>query len=198
MTGDRALSEVEALARRAARGAGLPWGLADEAGRAVRGLALAEVDGCALLARLLAETAPRPHQTLAPARLDRGAWQAADGPLCPIRTGASLSDMARMLPAEGIALRQVLVPALILPFVGDMAGLQDGPVTLSWQGGIIGIGPEGLPRTAGIVKLVEVDETDLFLHPGGPALPAAPAAARARPSAAAWAALEALAARAGP
>jgi hypothetical protein len=196
MSGSRSLSELETMARLAARGAGHSWGLAEEAGRAVRALAAIGIDGCAALAALLADTAPRPHQSLAPARLDR-VWEAADGPLCPIRTGASLSDMARVLPEGGVALMAVLHPVLLLPFAADAAALRDRPVTLSWRGGIIGIGPEGLPRTAGTAKLAAVAEADLYLHPGGTALPAGPPVARARPDPVAWADLAQLAARLG-
>jgi hypothetical protein len=188
------LGELEAAARKAARGAGYPWGLAEEAGRAARALAGIGLDGADLLARLLAEVAQRPHQPLAPAHLD-GIWTAAAGPLCPIRTGAVLCDLARALPEGGMALSRVLVPGLVLPFAADAARLRDAPVTLSWRGGIVGIGPEGLPRASGILKLAEVAEADLFLHPGGTALPAALPWTRACAAPSAWQALQALAQR---
>ena len=77
---------------------------------------------------------------------------------------------------------------------------------MSWRGGIVGIGPEGLPRASGILKLVDVDKADLFLHPkmfrfylfinaAATALPAAPAETRAHPDPAAWQALLGLAHR---
>jgi hypothetical protein len=136
--------------------------------------------------------APRPHQDLAPQGFDV-LWASTHGPLCPIRTGTALCDIARSLPGEGMALSRVLVPGLILPFIADAARLREAPLTLSWRGGIAGVGPEGLPRASGIVKLAELAESDLFLHPGGIALPAATRETRAYPDPDAWAALEALA-----
>ena len=133
--------------------------------------------------------------------LREAGWGVVEGsriqrePICPGRTGATLCDLGRSLPEDGMALSRVLVPGLIVPFAADAARLLDGPLTLSWQGGIVGIGPEGLPRASGILKLVEVAEADLFLHPGGTALPARPPETRARPDPAAWAALLALAGR---
>jgi hypothetical protein len=189
------LGEVEMLARRAARGAGLSWDLAEEAGRAVRGLSMAGIDGAAALARLLAEIRVRRDLRLAPVRaLDR-VWRAEGGALCPIRAGASLSDMARLMPPDGVGMEAVLVPVLILPFAADVARRLEGPVTLSWRGGILSLGPEGLPQAEGVDKLMRVQQAGLHLHPGGPGLPAARAQTRARPDLRALAALEALARR---
>jgi hypothetical protein len=190
----RSLAEVDHLAVRATRGAGYPWGLADEAGRAVRILAESGMDGCPLLARLIGMVGPLALHTLAPRRLDTR-WDGNGGPLCPIRCGASLSDMARSIPADGLALNRMLVPALLLPFAFDVAHARDEPVTLSWRGGIVGIGPDGLPRAAGLNKLALEGEADLFVHPGGTALPVAAKERRAYPDATAWAALQQTAAR---
>jgi hypothetical protein len=188
------LGELETTARKAARGAGYPWGLAEEAGRAARALAEIGLDGARLLRALVDAVAPRPQQSLVPARLD-SIWAAEEGPLCPIRVGATLCDLARSLPEGGMAISRVLVPGLFLPFAADAARIRDAPVTLSWRGGIVGIGPEGLPRASGVLKLADAAEADLFLHPGGMALPAAPRETRARPDQAAWDAILALAHR---
>jgi hypothetical protein len=91
---DLSLSEAETLAAKAARGAGFPWGLADEIGRAARTLAAqGESWGEALLA--LAGAA----QTFEAPAFDRIAlWlrgeQDVPGarPLCPIRTAALVLD----------------------------------------------------------------------------------------------------------
>jgi len=187
--------EVAALARRAARGGGLTWDLADEAGRAVRMLCVAGVDGCAALAALLAELRARRAPALAPLRLSDPVWVAQAGALCPIRAGTALSDMTRDLPHAGVGLQGVIAPVLVLPFAADAARALQRPVTLSWRDGIVSIGPEGLPRAAGIAKLARARQADLHLHPGGPGLPVAPPETRARPDPAAWQALAASAAR---
>lgn len=195
MNGTLSFGEVEALARRAARGAGLPWDLADEAGRAVRILCAVDIDGCRALADLLAEIRVRRDTKLVPQRLQDRVWSAPGGALCPIRTGAALSDIARHLPPDGVGLLGVMVPALILPFAADVARIIQGPVTLSWHSGILSIGPDGLPHSEGMTKLVQTRQTGLHLHPGGPGMPPAPPQTRARPDAQAWAELVLSAAR---
>ncbi len=47
------LNEIEGLARKAARGSGLSWGLAEEAGKATRWLCAAGLPGADALAGLL-------------------------------------------------------------------------------------------------------------------------------------------------
>jgi len=142
------LAEIDAMGRKAARGAGCPWGLAEEAGRAARWLAawrqpgpeallaaLAAVDGAA------AAHAPRPDAPL---------WQAAAGTLCPVATGAALSDRAGAIAAGmSVRLAPVLAPLLLVPFLcraardlGCPIGLEgggvalvatpDGPATRDW------------------------------------------------------------------
>ena len=195
MTDSLSFSELQALARRAARGAGMPWDLADEAARAACLLSAAGIDGAAALASLLDEIRVRREPRLAPVRVLDRVWVGPGGALCPIRAGASLSDMARMLPGDGVGMVGVLVPVLILPFAVDVARVLQGPVTLSWRGGILSLGAEGLPRAGGIDKLSGVQQTGLHLHPGGPGLPPAPPHDRARPNPAALARLGALARR---
>lgn len=183
------------MARRAARGSGLPWGLADEAGRAVRVLCAAGVDGAAALAALLDELRARRDDKPAPLHLQDRVWAARAGALCPIRTGTALSDMARSLRADGVGLLRVLRPVLIVPFAADAARTLQAPVTLSWHGGILGIGPDGVPSGAILDRLATIREAGLHLHPGGPGLPPAAPATRACPDPAAWSALGAWAAR---
>lgn len=47
------LNETDALAKKAARGAGLPWGVAEEVGKATKWLCAQGLDGCAILADAL-------------------------------------------------------------------------------------------------------------------------------------------------
>ena len=69
------LGEVRALSVKATRGAGFPWGLAEEAGYAVVWLQARKVDGCAALADYLSFIATSTNSD-------------SD---CPIRRGAALS-----------------------------------------------------------------------------------------------------------
>lgn len=102
------LNEVTALARKAARGGGFDWASAEEAGRAVRWLTARGQDGAAaLLLRLGLDTVPP--------RLD-GDHLTGDGPLCPIRAGLALADLAALPGWSGLRLRDVTAPILVLPF----------------------------------------------------------------------------------
>ena len=108
------LAEIDAQCRKAARGAGYPWGLAEEAGRAVRWLEARGMPGAEALAGLLAAQDGCDYAMLRPASLD-GIWQAAGGALCPIIAGVTLADHApfKVPPRLGT----VRAPVLLLPFL---------------------------------------------------------------------------------
>lgn len=94
------LNETEALCRKAARGAGMPWGLAEEAGRAARWLEDRGQAGAGALAKLL------------------GRWNAGMTPRdCPVLAGAAMAD-AGVMPAS-----PVTADPLTWPFVAMIAGL---------------------------------------------------------------------------
>lgn len=120
--------ETESLARKAARGAGLPWGLAEEAGMAARWLAERGLPGAATLAALLTEIdgagplPPVPGET----------WRAKDDRLCPICCGAALSDRLETGP---LVVLDVLHPLLMLPHLASVADRTGRPVTIRWPGG---------------------------------------------------------------
>lgn len=123
------LNEVEALAKRAARGAGYPWGLAEEAGMATRWLCAMGGDGCAELAALLGEVDRGGICSFVP-EFDGEVWRASDGMLCPIATGASLCDRAE----ETVRIGAVCRPILLVPFAAMLAGVLGHTLTLSANG----------------------------------------------------------------
>lgn len=93
------LGEIEALATKAARGAGYSWAEANEAGWAVRWLCRSGLSGTDALAALISTS--------------------EDG-LCPIDAGLTISDAGGdWWPEPGV---YVQVPLLILPFVGRISG----------------------------------------------------------------------------
>lgn len=97
------LSETGALALKAARGAGMSWGLAEEASHAVIWLAHRGAPGIASLCRHLA-------------------WYKADhankSEQCPIAIGAAISDGAIALPCDLGIMRE---PLLLVPFISASA-----------------------------------------------------------------------------
>lgn len=90
---DLSLNEVEGLARLAARGGGLSWGLADDAGRSARWLAAHGVDWATSLLALLDQRLP-PEQ-------------------CPLHAGCFLADSAAAVGRCEFA--RVAAPVWLLP-----------------------------------------------------------------------------------
>lgn len=121
----RSLGEIESLAKRAARGAGLPWAIAEEAAVATRWLQSFDLPGCEILAGYLASPFGGAPATLQPP------WS-CNGPLCPILSGASLCDCADVLTYEPLLLHQVSHPLLLLPFVARAARTLRYPLSIGW------------------------------------------------------------------
>lgn len=130
-------SEIEALCHKAARGAGLSWGLAEEAGMAARRLAEAGLPGPEWLLAYL--EGPRGG-----APVIAGAhWRSAgNGGLCPIATGAALSDRAGRLHPLPV-LRDVLWPGLLLPFLMRVSGA-GAALRADWGAGFALAGQGGI------------------------------------------------------
>lgn len=121
----RSLAECRALAIKAARGAGCPWGMAEEAGHAIRRLEAHDLPGMAALADLF-ET-PR-----------RCACASQTGPAaCGLAELAALSDAPPPGRTEYDAIAAPLLVAAA--FIG-----QDGPGwTLHWPEGALACGKGG-------------------------------------------------------
>lgn len=153
---DCSLGEVEAYARRAARGAGMSWGLAEEAGKASRWLVERGLPGVQALLKLLSANDGRPYARMAPIP-DHAPWRSADGDLCPVCCGAALSDRASAIPADDeIVLRNLASPLLLAPFVGWLAQGRSAQAELMLQEFRITVTARGLSLVAG-------DESDLLV-----------------------------------
>ena len=101
------LGEIGALATKAARGSGLDWGLAEEAGYAVKWLQRRQLPGVAALCRYLSSRndgnpTSWPNET------------GALGNYCPITLGAAYGDGAFGDEAQ---FSRVKTPLLLIPFV---------------------------------------------------------------------------------
>lgn len=137
------LSEIDALSRKAARGAGYEWGLAEEAGRAARWLAAHHCDGPSMLLALLREIDGALSRYY-PARKGN-TWTSPSGALCPVCTGAALSDRAAELDdGDTIRLPSVIQPAILLPFAAMAARRLGRPLHLEIGGIVIGVGADGM------------------------------------------------------
>lgn len=125
------LNEVEATAKKATRGAGYPWGLAEEAGKATRWLCAHDMNGCKALADLLVETDGSDLETWTP-RCDEPVWKGSGGRLCPLIAGAALSDRALIL--HRVRLLALVAPLLLLPFAALAAQKHQAVVLMDMQG----------------------------------------------------------------
>lgn len=125
------LNEVEALAKKATRGVGYPWGLAEEAAKATRWLCERGEDGCGHLAALLQQRDGTGLADWSPV-INDGTWKPPESRLCPIMTGAALSDCADDLRAGDLRIEWVARPILLLPFAGMSASYLKAPIELTW------------------------------------------------------------------
>ncbi len=122
------LNEIEAVAKRAARGAGYQWGIAEEAAKATRWLCAQGLDGVMELSSLLKRGFANGGEAHVPTQF-RGDW-AGDSDLCPLLTGASLSDCAHLLHSGPIRIRHLVSPMILLPFAAQVARVQSQIATI--------------------------------------------------------------------
>jgi hypothetical protein len=127
------LNEVEATAKKATRGAGYSWGIAEEAAKATRWLCAHGFDGCASLSALLRKTDRAVLAEMAPTALTQE-WCASSGALCSIMAGAALSDCAMRLKQTDIQMVSVVEPLLVLPFAAAAARQLGVTITVAWDG----------------------------------------------------------------
>jgi len=138
------LNEIEAMGKRAARGAGLPWGLAEEAGKAARWLTARGLPGPEQLAEILTRNDGKNYDELAPVSAE-GIWQAPSGRLCPLAAGAALCDRAAEIAGgQEIEFGPTAQPLLLAPYAAGAAKLAGAAVELSWAGTVLVFTPDGV------------------------------------------------------
>jgi len=110
------LNEVSSLVVKAIRGSGLDWGVAEEAGFAVRWLCRIELPGAAILAQRLLL-----HEKIA-AKM-----------ACPLAVGMRVSDRAHEFHRElGSMLPAVVCPLLLMPFIANVAKQRSSLIRIRW------------------------------------------------------------------
>lgn len=148
-----ALNEIEAMGKRAARGVGCDWGIAEEAAKAVRWLAMHGLPGPGLLAELLTLNDGRGYAELAPLS-DEGVWEAASGSLCPLVAGAALSDRAEEVASgREFELGVTAYPLLLAPYVAAAANSTGRALELSWPGVAMAFDGAGVSITGETAEL---------------------------------------------
>ncbi len=131
-------TEIETLCTKAARGAGMSWGNAEEAGFAVGWLHARSIDGASALLAHLERTEGAAWRDVCPV-IETGHWHPSGAePLCPVALGVTLCDFRALpeaaLTGGGLTLGPVSRPLILVPFLAEVARLS-GPLTVSWDGG---------------------------------------------------------------
>jgi hypothetical protein len=147
------LVEAQTLAKKAARGAGYSWGLAEEAGFALRWLSAHGLPGATALSALLemvgGNLPPCPDPAAPGWNPDTG--EAGPDPLCPIALGAALADGATG-PVPGDRLGPVYCPLLLAPFAAHLP--LGGGLVLEWAGAGIAFGTGSVTITGAPAALL--------------------------------------------
>ena len=180
------LNEVESLGKRATRGAGFDWGLAEDAGKAARWLCGSGIDGVAAMAAFLSAGRLGPPVYADPSE----PWTASSG-LCALCAGSHVSDCAGMLAKAPTEMIRVGTPILLLPFAANIARrlgvcitLTCDEITAVTDGTLLDL-HQPLPQIA----------TKVVLKSGGVLNRPLPRVSRADPSAQDWDILNAFANR---
>ncbi len=133
------LNEIETTILKAARGAGMEWGLAEEAAQSARFLARLGLPFEAPFLDLFSSRAWNSRPLVEGASLEPGQ---GDAWLCPIRAGAYLSDVGI---AGEVKLKRVMAPILLLPFAARANPKSD----MTWKGVRLRLGAVGVAVIAG-------------------------------------------------
>ncbi|MCA0270670.1 MAG: DUF3726 domain-containing protein [Proteobacteria bacterium] len=168
-------NEVASLCAKAARGAGMDWGLTEEAGFAIGWLHRHGVDGAsALLAHLERVGAKSWHEsfpTMAP-----GQWSPSGrGMLCPVALGATLSDFCDLPESAldaGLTVGPVSVPVILLPFLSEIAQRRRAGIEIIWNGGAAALTGSGA-LSGDLDRLAALPEAVLILKHGMRTIPPA-------------------------
>ena len=174
---------MEALAVKAARGAGLSWGMAEEAGAAMRWLAAHRLPGPELLLRHLDAFDGRQWASVAPVVTGR-VWRTAGGDaLCPLAAGAAISDRAGLADGPGsrpLTLERVADPGLLLPFAAMAAGALGRPLRVAWDGLAVVVTADSVAFETAEDGIVDPLAASVVVAPAEAAAAMRPATAAAR------------------
>ena len=111
----KTLSEIDTTSKRATRGAGFSWGVAEEVGKNMRLLELFGLSGIKNLNKYLKDYKNRQFQKIS---LISDINEANKYPFCPIILGTNFIDQVNLLDKKKIIkIINVAFPILFLPFV---------------------------------------------------------------------------------
>ena len=142
------LSEIDTLTRKATRGAGYSWGIAEETGKAVRWLSAYGFSGSEILAKHL-EIVANKQQHFIPNSKDVSSEEKVfgndDEPLCSLYCGTLINDLGHHLEArKTLTFSNMLSPLLALPSAGRIAEAYKISVSFSCAETIVICNPDGI------------------------------------------------------
>jgi hypothetical protein len=143
------LNEIDVSVKRAMRGIGMSWGVAEEAGKAARFLCSRGAPGVDVLLPLLKAEDGLAAPNLAPLTAG-GSWRPRGKFICPILAGAALTDDgAEIVRQRTMALKDVRAPLFVLPFLARLAREQRKNVRATWAGASVTCGTDGSVAVSG-------------------------------------------------
>ncbi|MBX2867364.1 MAG: DUF3726 domain-containing protein [Acidiferrobacterales bacterium] len=142
------LNQIEHTVRKAVRGSGLSWGVAEDAGRAARWLHMVDFPGVTLVASVLSQFdhGAEESQKVATTNISRTeggeimALQPMNERLSPLVVGPCIGDWANALGIEplassqDIAIENVACPLVLVGYCGVAAQQTQLAFSLHWQG----------------------------------------------------------------
>lgn len=151
------LNEVEAEARKAARGIGLSWGLAEDVGRIARLLAQVSPQHLAVLADALDDLKSGRHTTgLVSDRSGIHATQ--DRPLSPLVLASAIADRSAEIAERTLTVTaKVAEPCLLVPMLTSVAARLQRPLLLRLDGHEVVVSRDPAPAFAALAELHVAD-----------------------------------------
>ena len=111
----KTLSEIDTTSKRATRGAGFSWGIAEEVGKNMRLLELFGLPGIKNLNKFLKDYKEKQFQKIT---LISETNYASKNPFCPITLGTNFIDQVNLLDKKvNIQISNLAFPILFIPFV---------------------------------------------------------------------------------
>ncbi|MBK1869772.1 DUF3726 domain-containing protein [Aestuariivirga sp. YIM B02566] len=159
------LNEIEAEARKAARGTGLSWGLAEDVGRIAR--LLAHTRQLAMLADALDELKSGRHATGLIS--DRSGIRATeDRPLSPLVLASAIADRSAEIAEDTLTISaKVAEPRLLVPMLTSVAERLRRPLRLQLDGHEVVVGRDIAPALAALAEPRTVDTILISALPRG-------------------------------
>ncbi len=141
------LNELEMLALKAARGAGLEWGLAEDAGNAAKWLAVHDLDGAGAVCEVLLNFEKVEFSDLMP-RINGENWSATEQ-VSALLAGIKIAGRPGLLETSEIHIRNLDCPLFLLPFLIHASFLLKKPLGVVAGKFEACLSPEGLDHTGG-------------------------------------------------